>query len=182
MDHPVDDRCGHLVVSEHGPPSRELEVGGEDDRLRLAGLRHHLEEQPRALGVEGQGPSSSTTGRSARPIWASSRSSLPSPFARRRRTARDGAVKNLVSILASQHIMHRAEAMWVFPVPTSPIRTRSPLPRMNDSDSRSSRPNPCGHETIPQSYPSKVLGAGSAQRRSREARSEASRLAASALR
>lgn len=38
------------------PPSRELEVGGEDDRLCLVGLRHHLEEQPRALGVEGQEP------------------------------------------------------------------------------------------------------------------------------
>ena len=182
MDHPVDDRCGHLVVPEHGPPSRELEVGGEDDRLRLAGLRHHLEEQPRALGVEGQEPQLVHDGGSARPIWAGSRPSLPSPFARRRRIARDEAVKNLASVLASQHIMHRAEAMWVFPVPTSPIRTRSPLRRGTTGAAGRRARTPSGHSTIPQSYPSKVLGAGSAQRRSREARSEASRLAASVLR
>ena len=44
------------------------------------------------------------------------RRSLPSALARRRRITKEEAVKNLASIFASQHIMHRAEAMWVFPL------------------------------------------------------------------
>lgn len=56
VDDPVDDRRGHLVVAEHRAPPRELEVGGEHDRLRLVGRRHHLEQQPRAVCVEGKEP------------------------------------------------------------------------------------------------------------------------------
>ena len=149
-DHPVGDRRGHLVVAERRAPSRELQVGGEGHRLRLVGLRHHLEERPRALASRGGNPGSSTARRSARPIWESSRSSLPSTFARRRRITKEEAAKNLASIFASQRIMRRAEAMWVFPVPASPMSTRSSLASRNDGDSRPSRPKPSGHETAVQ--------------------------------
>lgn len=46
VDDAVDHGRGHLVVAEDGPPPRELQVGREDDGLRLVGLRDHLEEQP----------------------------------------------------------------------------------------------------------------------------------------
>lgn len=54
MNHPVDGRRGHLVVAEHRSPPRELEVGGEGNRLRLVSLRDCLEEQVRSLGIEGR--------------------------------------------------------------------------------------------------------------------------------
>ena len=41
--------------------------------------------------------------------------------------------------------------MWVLPVPTSPMRTRSSRLSRNPSDSRSSRPVPSGHDTADQS-------------------------------
>ena len=50
----VDDRRGHLVVAEDGPPPAELQVGGYHERLPLVGLRDDLEEQPRAVHVERQ--------------------------------------------------------------------------------------------------------------------------------
>lgn len=56
----VDDAVyhggGHLVVAEDGPPPRELEAGREDDGLGPAGLGDHLEERPRAVGVEREEP------------------------------------------------------------------------------------------------------------------------------
>lgn len=48
----VDHGGGHLVVAEHGAPAAELEVGRDHHRLPLVGLRDHLEQQPRPVGVQ----------------------------------------------------------------------------------------------------------------------------------
>ncbi len=82
------------------------------------------------------------TSRAARPICAASRSSLPSSRARRRRITSDDAVKKRASRRLSQASWHRALAMWVLPVPTSPMSTRSSRRSRNESESRSSRPRP----------------------------------------
>ncbi len=54
VDDPVDHRRGHLVISEHRAPPAELQVRGDDHRLPLVGVGEHLEEQPRAVGVQRQ--------------------------------------------------------------------------------------------------------------------------------
>ena len=64
---------------------------------------------------------------------------------------REDAVKKRASSLRSQASAHSAEAMWVLPVPTSPIRTRSSPASRNDSGSRSSLPKPSGHRAHDQS-------------------------------
>jgi len=47
----VDHRGSHLVVTEDGSPPRELEVGGDHERLPLVGVRDDLEQQPRPVQV-----------------------------------------------------------------------------------------------------------------------------------
>ena len=54
-------------------------------------------------------------------------------------------MKKRASRRLSQAGAHSAEAMWVLPVPTSPISTRSSRRPGNDSDSSPSRPSPSGH-------------------------------------
>ena len=54
VDDPVDHRRGHLVVPEHRAPPAELQVRCCDHRLPLVGVGEHLEEQPRAIGVQRQ--------------------------------------------------------------------------------------------------------------------------------
>ena len=91
-------------------------------------------------------------------------------------------MKNRASTRAWHASTHSALAMWVFPQPTSPMSTRSSRPSRKERPSRSSLPKPSGHETADQSYPSKVFGAGSAQRLSSAALFDASRLERSASR
>ena len=86
-----------------------------------------------------------------RAICDISRSSLPSSRARLRRITSDEAVKKRASSRLSHASWHSALAMWVFPVPTSPISTRSSRRSRNESESRSSRPSPSGHDTADQS-------------------------------
>lgn len=71
--------------------------------------------------------------------------------ARRSLATSDEAVKKRASRRLSQAGAHSAEAMWVLPVPTSPISTRSSRRPGNDSDSSPSRPSPSGHATADQS-------------------------------
>lgn len=54
VDDPVERRRGHLVVPEHRAPPAELQVRCDDHRLPLVGGGEHLEEQPRAVGVQRQ--------------------------------------------------------------------------------------------------------------------------------
>lgn len=56
MDDPVYDGGRHLVVAEDVAPAGEAQVRREDHRLGLVGLADHLEEQARAVGVQGQEP------------------------------------------------------------------------------------------------------------------------------
>jgi len=51
----VEDRRGeHRVAGEDLSPFAVALVGGQDDRAVLVALRHDLEEQGSALGLEGQ--------------------------------------------------------------------------------------------------------------------------------
>lgn len=86
---------GHPVVSEGRAPPGELGVGREHDRLRLVGLGDTRKGSLAPSASSGRKPSSSMTRSSAPPGWASSRSSLPSSRARRRRITIEEAVKNL---------------------------------------------------------------------------------------
>lgn len=49
VDHAAGHGRCHLVVAEDRAPPRGPGAGRESDRLRLVGLRDHLEEQPRAV-------------------------------------------------------------------------------------------------------------------------------------
>ena len=151
VDNSVDDGGGHLVVPEDPSPAGELEVRGDDHALPLVGVGEDLEDETRAVGVERQNPSSSITSRRARAICDISRSSRPSSRARRRRMTSEEAVKKRASIFLSHASWHSALAMWVLPVPTSPISTKSSRRSRNDSESRSSLPRPSGHDTADQS-------------------------------
>ena len=53
VDGAVDDRGGHVGVSEHASPSGELDVRGVDDGLGLVRVGDDLEEEPAALLVYG---------------------------------------------------------------------------------------------------------------------------------
>lgn len=46
VDDAVDDRGGHVPVSEHVAPSAGLEVRGEDDAAGLVAVRAGLEQKP----------------------------------------------------------------------------------------------------------------------------------------
>ena len=78
-------------------------------------------------------------------------SSPPSSLARLSLATSEGAVKKRASSLRSQARAHSAEAMWVLPVPTSPMSTRSSRLSRSDGDSRPSRPGPSGQGTADQS-------------------------------
>lgn len=52
VDDAVDDRGGHLVVSEHGAPAGELEVRGQDEAAFLVGIGDDLEQQSCAFRVD----------------------------------------------------------------------------------------------------------------------------------
>lgn len=54
VDDSIDDRCGHVVVAEHGSPPGELEVRGQDQAAFLIRIGDDLEEEPGAFGVDGQ--------------------------------------------------------------------------------------------------------------------------------
>ena len=54
VDDAVDDRCGHVPVSEHVAPSAELEVRGENDAAGLVAVRDDLEQEPGPVDVDGQ--------------------------------------------------------------------------------------------------------------------------------
>lgn len=54
VDQAVDDRGGEVVLAEDGAPSREVEVGGDDQPLVLICLGDGLEQQPASVGVDGQ--------------------------------------------------------------------------------------------------------------------------------
>ena len=103
-----------------------------------------------------------TSGR-ALPMSAASRPGFPSSRTRLRRITGEDAAKRRASSLLSHAGAQRTDAMCVLPVPTS-------------------RPMPSGHGTADQPWPSKVLGAGGAQRLSGAARFEASRPGLSASR
>ena len=180
--YPVDHRGCHLVVPEHGRPAAELQVRRDHQRPSLVAVGHHLEQEPRPSASRGRYPSSSTTTILARATCASSRSSLPSAFARRSLATSDDAVKNLASTPSEHASWTSALAMCVFPVPTSPMSTRSSRRSRKDRDSRSGRPKPSGNETGAQSYPSNVLDTGSAAARRSLALRDASREDTSASR
>ena len=147
-----DGRCGLSRQQPSGrppktaPPARELEVRGDHEGLPLVALGYDLEEQPRPVGVEGRKPSSPVPRMSAFASWASSRSSDPASRARLRRMTSDDAVKNLAGRICWQHSEQIASSMWVLPVPTSPMSTRSSLapPLEEREQSRSARPKPSG--------------------------------------
>lgn len=78
MDTLVDDGGGHLIVTEDHSPAREIQAGGEDDRLRFVGGRRHLEQQVGARSVRSSGdvPGEEICGKSEGPasradLWAS---------------------------------------------------------------------------------------------------------------
>ena len=50
----VDDRGGHVPVSEHVAPPAGLEVRGEDDAAGLVAVRAGLEQEPGPVDVDGQ--------------------------------------------------------------------------------------------------------------------------------
>lgn len=50
----VDDRGGHVPVSEHVAPPAELEIRGEDDAAGLVAVRAGLEQEPGPVDVDGQ--------------------------------------------------------------------------------------------------------------------------------
>ena len=116
------------------------------------------------------------------PIADSSRSSLPSSFARLRRITSDDAVKKRASRPAMHTSEASAQAMWVFPVPTSPMSTRSSRASTKDSASRSPLDRPSGSVTGDQSKPSSDLETGICARLSMRDLRAASREAASASR
>lgn len=167
VDDAVDRGGGHLVVPEHRPPPAEPQVRGDHHRLRLVGVGEGLEERPRPVRVGREKPELVDGERAS----LADERGLPSSRARLRRITGEDAVKRLASSLLSHASAQRADAMCVLPVPTSPM-----------SASSDSRPMPSGHDTADQPWPSKVLGAGSAQRLSSAARFEASRPGLSASR
>ena len=63
----------------------------------------------------------------------------------------DDAVKNLAGRICWRHSEQIASSMWVLPVPTSPMSTRSSRLSRNESEGRSARPKPSGQETDVQS-------------------------------
>ena len=54
VDDAVDDRGGHVPVSEHVAPPAGLEVRGEDDAAGLVAVRAGLEQEPGPVDVDGQ--------------------------------------------------------------------------------------------------------------------------------
>ena len=50
----VDDRGGHVAVSEHLSPPSELQVRGEHHAPFLVGIRDDLEQEPGPVDVDGQ--------------------------------------------------------------------------------------------------------------------------------
>ena len=53
MDYPIYGRRRELLISQHGAPFAELDVGGEYEAAALAAAGDNLEQQPRALRVYG---------------------------------------------------------------------------------------------------------------------------------
>lgn len=152
----------------HPPNPRFAAIAA--DRLSQASAKARRSGlAPSAAG--GRNPSPSMTGRWALPTSAASRPGLPSSRARLRRITGEDAARRRASSLLSHADAQRAGAVFALPVPTSPM-----------SASGDSRPMPSGHDTADQPWPSKVLGAGSAQRPSSAARLEASRPGLSASR
>ena len=54
VDDAVDDRGGHVPVTEHVAPSAGLEVRGGDDAAGLVAVRAGLEQEPGPVDVDGQ--------------------------------------------------------------------------------------------------------------------------------
>lgn len=56
MDRAVDDRGRHLLVAEHRPSPRKLQIRGVYDAALLVRVSDHLEQEARALPFNGQIP------------------------------------------------------------------------------------------------------------------------------
>jgi len=54
VDDAVDDGGCHVVVTEHGSPSGELEVRGDDQAAFLVTVGDDLEQEPGPLSIDGQ--------------------------------------------------------------------------------------------------------------------------------
>lgn len=107
VDDTIDDRRGHVVVTEYRAPSGEFEICRQDQRLFLVGVGDDLEEESGSLGIDGQVPEfvdlcrhphRSMTNNVFLPRRASSLSSRPVSAARRRWVTRLAVVKNLAAI------------------------------------------------------------------------------------
>ena len=56
MNGPVNNRCRHLFVPKHGPPSGELKIRRVHDAALLVRVSDHLEQQPRPLVIDREIP------------------------------------------------------------------------------------------------------------------------------
>ena len=160
VDDAVDHGGGHPVVPEHRPPPAEPQVRGDYHRLRLVGVGEGPEEWPRPVRGGREKPELVDDGQAG----PADERGPPSSRARLGRITGEDAAKRRASSPLSHAGAQRADATRVLPVPTSPMGAGS-----------DSRPMPSGHDAADQSWPSKVLGAGSAQRLSGAARLEVAR-------
>lgn len=117
----VDDRGGHVAVSEHLAPPSELQVRGEHHAPLLVGIRDDLEQEPGPVDVDRQVAQlvdDQQPGAAYRAQFRVEPVLVPRP--RRKRITSDDAVKNLTGMPLSHASMPVAIAMCVLPHPTSP--------------------------------------------------------------
>lgn len=54
VDDPVDDRGGHMIITEDGTPLGKRQVRRQDETALFIGVGDDLEQQSRALGIDRQ--------------------------------------------------------------------------------------------------------------------------------
>ena len=182
VDDPVDHGRRHLVVAEHRAPPADLQVRGDGHRLPLVGVGEHLEERPRAVGVQRReaefvdDEQPRAADERGLPVGAPLVAGAPEAHDERRRGEESGLHPPLARHharrrghvrLAGAGVPHRHEVLAALEEPER-CQVLAPEPLVP----RDRRPV----------VPVAVFGAGSAQRRSSVARLEASPLARSASR
>lgn len=53
VDDPVDDRGGHVIVTEYGTPLGKRQVRRQNQTALFVGIRDDLEQQTSAIGIDG---------------------------------------------------------------------------------------------------------------------------------
>jgi len=131
VQHPVQNRSGHLFIVEDIDPAGKLDIGVDDQRIAFITLGDHLKQQLGADSIQRYVTPLVANQKFRLEIFFIKTDRVPFFLASERRFTSAAVRKNLVSIPFLQASTPKAMDKKVLPVPTLPYITRLVLVLIN---------------------------------------------------